>query len=376
MGLLRILLASVVAIGHAPPGVLGMPLNASLAVSAFYVISGFYIQLVIVERYATGPGWIANFYASRLLRLFPIYWLIVAVCGVAYFAAGAYNDAFYYHDEVTRGLVAGGDPAVRNYLLFGNVAIFGQELGRFAAYDPVRHLFYLTPHPARLDWHIRVSSMWFIEQSWSVAIELWFYLIAPSLLTRRTRIVVGVALASLALRVVLMLAGFDDPEWRNAFLPSDIATFCFGALGYRFYRTRLKFAGTAHAARWRGLAALALIVAVALVYPRLAVWSRGWSYPAFVVLVAAAAPYLFRAFAALPADRLIGDLSYPVYLVHLLVIRLIEPVMATRWIAPAALVLSLAVAYTLVRWIDRPLAAFRHRRFASAPAAAAPARAA
>ena len=70
MGVLRLWLAIAVVLEHTSPwkGILAQPLNGNLAVSAFYVISGFYIQLLISDKYAGQPNWIRNFYASRALR--------------------------------------------------------------------------------------------------------------------------------------------------------------------------------------------------------------------------------------------------------------------------------------------------------------------
>jgi peptidoglycan/LPS O-acetylase OafA/YrhL len=43
-------------------------------VKGFFIISGFYMALVISTRYYALP--VGDFYASRLLRLVPLYWVI------------------------------------------------------------------------------------------------------------------------------------------------------------------------------------------------------------------------------------------------------------------------------------------------------------
>jgi len=48
--------------------------GATFAVKAFFIISGFYMALVIDKRYYALP--ISNFYASRLMRLLPTYWVV------------------------------------------------------------------------------------------------------------------------------------------------------------------------------------------------------------------------------------------------------------------------------------------------------------
>jgi peptidoglycan/LPS O-acetylase OafA/YrhL len=61
LGVLRILLALSVLLWHVPGSHLRL-LNAQVVVLLFFVISGFYMALVIDEKYApSGPGWIRRF---------------------------------------------------------------------------------------------------------------------------------------------------------------------------------------------------------------------------------------------------------------------------------------------------------------------------
>jgi peptidoglycan/LPS O-acetylase OafA/YrhL len=81
--------------------------------------------------------------------------------------------------------------------------------------------------------------------------------------------------------------------------------------------------------------------------------------------IAVAAPFLFHAFKDNAVDRWIGDLSYPLYLCHLVVIGLVltfEPPFAV-WVAiGGALVLSAA----LLVLVDHPIDRWRQRRAAQA----------
>jgi peptidoglycan/LPS O-acetylase OafA/YrhL len=61
--------AACSAIGASPAGV---------AVECFYVISGFFISLVLNEKY-TAPDDIWAFYGKRFLRIFSLYWLFAIV---------------------------------------------------------------------------------------------------------------------------------------------------------------------------------------------------------------------------------------------------------------------------------------------------------
>jgi peptidoglycan/LPS O-acetylase OafA/YrhL len=72
MGTLRFLLACSVVLAHSQQffGFYGMGGNA---VPAFFVISGFYMQMILLEKYNTGRG-VFLFYTNRFLRLYPLYW--------------------------------------------------------------------------------------------------------------------------------------------------------------------------------------------------------------------------------------------------------------------------------------------------------------
>ena len=70
MGLVRIILAISVYLGHAwplfPPKVHEMS-GGVISVRLFYIISGYLIAMVLSEKY----GSLKNFYFSRALRLLP-----------------------------------------------------------------------------------------------------------------------------------------------------------------------------------------------------------------------------------------------------------------------------------------------------------------
>ncbi|MGA7786999.1 MAG: acyltransferase family protein, partial [Xanthobacteraceae bacterium] len=76
MGLLRILSAICVFCSHSRSLGTFRWLGGGLAVELFFVISGFYMQLVLSERYTReklGERWAFQFYKARYFRLLPIY---------------------------------------------------------------------------------------------------------------------------------------------------------------------------------------------------------------------------------------------------------------------------------------------------------------
>src|SRR3954451_14766869 len=75
MGSLRLYLALSVVLAH-----FGIPLGfptSDVAVQSFFVISGFYMALVLNEKYGPGCYWL--FISNRLLRLWPTYAVVLVL---------------------------------------------------------------------------------------------------------------------------------------------------------------------------------------------------------------------------------------------------------------------------------------------------------
>src|SRR5262245_22538167 len=198
MGTIRLLLALIVAASHFNLNNRdAFAFEATFAVQAFFVISGFYMAMVFCERYAArGP---LDFYASRLLKLLPIYWC-VAILSV---------------------LVAHGMPWARidtaalswPLLGFGTVAVttlIGVDVFPFFAFDPANSAISFAAD--RAPDQLVATRFLPVGQTWSLGLELWFYLLAPFLVRRSIGMIVVILAASIASRYVLvyMLFGTLD----------------------------------------------------------------------------------------------------------------------------------------------------------------------
>ena len=79
MGAIRFLLAFAVVCGHVGTLPYGNPFNGTMAVEAFYVISGFLIALVWDNKYSRMPGGLSLFYSNRAARIYILYWVVLAI---------------------------------------------------------------------------------------------------------------------------------------------------------------------------------------------------------------------------------------------------------------------------------------------------------
>jgi peptidoglycan/LPS O-acetylase OafA/YrhL len=337
MGTFRLWLAVIVVLSHAPLGILNRPLWNALAVSAFYVLSGFLIQLIISERF---PGtW--NFYKSRFLRIFPLYYLVLI-------ASWLWAD-----HPVFDSAIRSGNPATVTFALFENLCIFGQEIGRFLYLDTATGALAWSK-PAQSEF---ASSIPLIGQSWTLALELGFYLIAPFLLRQRTIVLVAVVAACQIPRILFPPASFGDwsTSWFNGVPPVEIGTFVAGSLAFRLYDRFLR-----NRVLPRGLGAAVLVGL--LVYGWNPDYREVWYYASFLVLTALATPVLFAATRHNRFDRFLGDLSYAVYLIHVIFVDQVNRYgVPAEWAGPVVLVASIVVSVPLVRLLEKPIDRYRAR---------------
>lgn len=352
MGTLRYLLAIAVVLTHwdfeipfVPPVVGGV------AVQCFFVISGFYMQHLIGRRTSVH---LRNFYISRAVRIFPAYWLLLAATafiipnGVLSFSE---PHAVWYREDVVTKLVVG----------FTNVAIFLLDAMRFVVFDSMTDTLRATAHWVTAPTILPGPALSFLPQGWSLGIELCFYALAPLVLTRSTRVVAAWTISSFVVRGLLASQGFTDRNWYNAFFPSEFGIFLVGSLTWRLGQGARRFF-TCKAATLTLLPATTLLWIVFFVrYRYLMPLDIGidWLFPAATVLVL---PFLFPATGGSRLDRLLGRMSYIVYLDHLLVAFWVERIGVSPhlrlWLA---LFLTTAVALVVHLLIERPLDAWRHR---------------
>jgi peptidoglycan/LPS O-acetylase OafA/YrhL len=312
MGAIRILLAFSVVVWHVP-GSHHRLLNAAVAVLLFFVVSGFYMALVINEKYApSGPGWIKRFYVARFLRLYPAY---IAMCAVmvAWYTYWPSPNVITWRLPVSLG--------EQLLLALINIGIVGQDLYELMNHigaDRVRSLFgagFFNP------------AFMLVGQAWSLSSEIFFYALAPIIVRSPLRLV-AVLTISLAIRFSLVSAGWTSGFWSYWFIPATMCMFTLGSLSYFIYRRIGEWRWSAPIG-WSALVfMIGWVVALSLLYgvalPRGSVNSldepRFWiAYLLFAALL----PFVFCATKRLRVDRAIGDLSYPLYLVHGLVVGII-----------------------------------------------------
>jgi peptidoglycan/LPS O-acetylase OafA/YrhL len=343
VGLIRLFLASIVAADHFRdsalrplgidmPALFKLGMNAGFAVMFFYMISGFLISTAIATKYERR---IADFYANRFIRIFSLYWSILVII-------------FIFIPPVRSTFVAVSWPDK-----FTNLFLFGADWRTaFASYPNV---------------HVSALPLWMF-QAWTLGAELTFYAFAPWLL-RRWKTALAVLVASAATRgVAVALNGGFSVQWTYTFFPATVVFFFLGHFGrvladkHEFLRSRSFGVG------------LFVLLSSALMLGSYAEWDS-WRFWLATLSFAALLPALFVHTKDNKVLNVLGDLSYPMYLLHpLVMVGLLNvgmPTTPSSWLGVSGSTLALfltvcflACALTVSAFVhvllEKPVASVMH----------------
>ena len=357
MGILRLLLALSVVIMHAVKDFPLPMVGGMVAVQTFYMISGFHMALILHEKYS-GANSYRIFITNRLLRLYPTYLVVlslIVLISVARFAtAGSGGGPLSYYSEFRTqlGLVS------TLILVVTNLIIVGQDVLMFFRVDTISHgLAFSGDFQAADTAGVSLHQFLFVPQAWTLGVELSFYVVAPFLVRRSLRFLVAVIAVSLGLRCVTYGMGYNMDPWTYRFFPFELAFFLTGAVGYRVY-VRLRqqaWSDLAGKVAW----AVALIATVAFSLVPMPDIGKQWAYYA---LLACAIPLIFQFTKNSRVDRWIGELSYPVYICHMLILRVIGNYVPNHYLALAACAGSIMFSILLMKFVIEPIETIRRSR--------------
>ncbi len=331
----RGLMALLVCLGHYDhwTGRMQIPLSFVLAVDFFLVLSGFVLAASIWHRPATGAG---DFLRARYQRLLPVY-LVTILLTLPF--------VVWWLDLT--------GPTLRDIL---HILTFGQMLtgptSPFTTIEPV----YIA---------------------WSLSAELWVGLVllpAAIALLRRAPVAALTGLAALAVGSLATLATYSP-----SFLDVHYAVLAHGlrlgilrcvmdyALGVLAFYAVLRLrplSETAQSMVQTGCIAFALAAYVPLGYDRQLDDAAPPLFAAFIGSLASQSGVIYRLTDGKLAAGM-GDISYPLYLIHPLFIVLFASVFrltGTPWAMALYLAACILAALILNRLVERPCIAFFKRR--------------
>ena len=365
MGFLRVYLALCVISSHSDSVFPWTMHRGREAVEIFFMISGFYMAMVLSQRYDS----VKEFYLSRWLRIaVPYYVALIIVIFWSAIAAKTSGNWLQLTPYVSQPLAHNGGAGIA-FAALSNITIFFQDWVMFFQHDSG------TSFGFTANFSHNQSPLWrylFMPQCWSVGIELTFYLLVPYINKLRTRTLLGIILVSLIARLsAYHFLGLQHEPWVNRFFPFELALFLGGMIGWRLY-SKYDFASKLPVCKKMSsyLFACVLLLVGLLLHVKV----TGKISTVIGVNQADLVSYLFLpvAIAALFAysrrnavDRFIGELSYPIYLLHLIVIQSLAPLLKNLHIPQTQLgqlagLITIVLSVIVFLFVIQPFERWRH----------------
>lgn len=271
------------------------PWTGNYAVFTFFVLSGYLMTLVLNEQYASGRDGLSRFFVNRGLRIYPLYWIVIVMSVlICYYAPSV---ARQVHPEFS--LPGNGSQWIMNIVIFG------------------------ANHPV-------VSTL--IIPAWSLHIELVFYGLMGVLLSRSPWIaLIWLVLSAGYAADSVMRFPSENQFWYYRYFPVAAGSlgFSLGACAYFVARRFKSLVGGKNQT-----AVIVLTVFVLNVLASGAVWKYNRAiYTQGFYISLALSFFLVIMLGAVDTDRVpswmrkadgfLGDLSYPLFLVHIPVAALV-----------------------------------------------------
>ena len=316
MGLIRLLLAISVVLSHSS-SIFGIDLvGGRVAVQSFYIISGFYMTLILKEKYVGKNGSYKLFISNRLLRLFPVYWVVlILTILLALVIPNVSSDSMYSFVNYYKIYFEDLNFTTILFLGFTNIFLIFQDIVMYLGVEESTGALYLTSNFRETSpelYHFIV-----VPQAWTIGIEITFYILAPFLVVRKLKYILTIIGVSILIRLFLIKNGLSYDPWSYRFFPTELVFFLLGTLGYHIS----KKVETLSLNKGFLFLPYACVLLFTFAYSSLNINFKEFLFPLVFFI---ALPFIFELSKKWKKDRWIGELSYPVYISHIMVLMLIE----------------------------------------------------
>lgn len=307
MGIIRFLLALSVLALHSNT-VLGFTLvGGDVAVQAFYMISGFYMALVLDGKYDTTTieGY-KLFITNRLLKLFPIYWFILS--GILILGLVSYytiNSTYIFNYYITNKDILTTTNFI--YFIFTNIFIIGQDLLFYIGYQKGEYFLQMNYSDAPVSLH----RFLFLKQAWTISLELYFYLLVPFIIRINKSILIIITIILFSTRFYFYSLGYISIPWSYQFFPFELGFFIVGLLAYKWYIKNKTSLFNSSITKY----IIPSLVLITFSYQFVFEDSLVKKY-IYLFIFAIGIPFMFEKTKNSKLDRIIGETSYPIYMIH------------------------------------------------------------
>jgi peptidoglycan/LPS O-acetylase OafA/YrhL len=291
MGLLRFYLALSVIVLHSGGRFFGLEVpNGFLAVQFFFTISGFYMALVLNEKYTASEN--IAFFRNRAIRIFPAYWfsLILVLFSTQRSAFSTIRDLTFL-DQII--------------VTFFNIFLLGQD---------ALQVLCITNSDGNC---IAPSSLSLNGPSWSLSVEIIFYIFAPFIMRSPKKIILMLVSGSIYQVLIhkiqipkgefLIFKQNDLIQWSYNFYPASMMFFAMGGLVYFAFKNKSS-------------SSLYLLVCSLVPLSIATDFTEAWVILIFVLAI----PNIFELTKNNKVDKLFGELSYPIYIFHFPILHILQ----------------------------------------------------
>ncbi|MEZ9282170.1 acyltransferase family protein [Vibrio cyclitrophicus] len=283
LGSFRFILAIFVVTQH----LLLIPYMGHFAVHGFFILSGFLMTLVMKNTYGYTTGGIKKFLVNRLLRLYPIYWAsIIITCLIVIFVSESYSVRYREYIYLPKDV----------YSWLQNIS-----------------MIYLNLFPGQV--YPRLS-----PATWALTVELVFYLFIALGVSRNKKITIIWFLISVIYTLSTLFIGLGY-EYRYNIIFAGSLPFSIGALIYHFYQELVRIAEKVRVSILYVLLFTNLFLVLIF---KLYHFPRVFESLTFIINYAICSLLVLRLYfesnnlsiKKQKIDKVLGDLSYPIYLSH------------------------------------------------------------
>lgn len=343
MGLIRLLLAISVITAHASP-IFGLNfIRGQMAVEVFFMISGFYMALILTEKYHQKSDY-KLFISNRFLKIYPTYYLVLILSILFSFIEklGFFNPSYHLN------------PLTFLFLLIPNLSIIGLDSTFFFGLNQNGSLFFTSNfrqfQPPLYDFDL-------IVQAWTLSLELSFYFLAPLLNRLKTKYLLLLIFLSFALRLFLYSRGLNHDPWNYRFFPTELIFFLSGILMYRIYQ-RIKDKSLKTFSLYSFFFYFSF-----LIYYQFLPHERTKQLILFLFTFIFI-PFIFKLFSKNKIDKFIGELSFPVYICHFLIIDTLTHFtnLPHQFLGLVTAIISIIFSVFILQFIINPINHFRQSR--------------
>lgn len=332
-GTYRTLLALMVVTQH----LAGVHVLGAYAVFGFYILSGYLMTSILHTNYGYSVAGMGSYALNRFLRIYPMYWVSI-LFSVSLILLLDANYVAAYHE-----------------------AMFIPR----TAYEYFKNIFLIFPS---------VESPRLTPSAWALTVELCFYILIGLGISKNKNWVIGWLLLSLAYHLI---ANVLNLGWNNIYFSIPAASLPFATGAFIFhYKDRLLRKLISNSKIIHNYLPIVIFVSTLINWwlGDLSGYSRGICFylnyilcSLIVILLSAKAAL---SFIPKKVDKWIGDLSFPIYVIHYqigLVVVAVFNALGFAYKRPDthillfSLPIIILIAWVMVKCVEQPIERIRSK---------------